>query len=99
MTEDPSTPVDRDVESRTELQHQEMDDGELTTDEVLTNLEFGLWTAVVLIPILFWINGSSVSRDQFVVRTVLVVIAYAGAPLMRFCNYRRKQGSNADANK
>ena len=59
-------------------------DGELTTDEILSHLEFGLWTAVVLIPILYYINGAAVSQDQWVMRAILVVIAYCGAPAMRW---------------
>lgn len=79
-----------------ETEHSEspdVADAELTTDELLSHLETGLWTAVVLIPILYYVNGPSVSRDQFVVRTALAVIVYLGAPLIRL--YRWKRGRSA----
>lgn len=40
--------------------------------------EFSCWTMVVLAPILTWINGPSVSTDQFVVRTAVFCLALAG---------------------
>ena len=69
-------------------------DGELTTDEILSHLEFGLWTAVVLIPILYYVNGAAVSQDQWVMRAMLVGIAYCGAPAMRWIRWRRGRKSN-----
>ena len=63
-----------------EIQSGEPDE-EITVEEVLENLEFGLWTAVVLIPILYYINGPSVSNDQWYMRAALCVIAYLGAPI------------------
>lgn len=64
-------------------------DQELTTEELLSHVEFGFWTAVVLVPILYHINGPSVSRDQFVVRCILAAVVYAGAPLMRLIRWHR----------
>lgn len=71
---------------------QQPADEEITTAEVLENLEFGLWTAVVLIPILYYINGPSVSNDQWYMRAALCVIAYLGAPLTSWVR-RRGPGS------
>ena len=68
----------------------------LTTDEILGHLETGLWTAVVLIPVFYYINGPSVSHDQFVVRSVLAGVTYVGAPLMRFYRWRRGKRVNSD---
>lgn len=42
-------------------------------------VEFGCWITLALAPFLYWVNGSAVSEDQFVVRTALVVIATLGA--------------------
>lgn len=68
-------------------------DEELTTDEILGHLETGLWTAVVLIPLLYYVNGPSVSHDQFVVRCILAGVTYLGAPLMRFYRWRRSHAA------
>jgi hypothetical protein len=37
--------------------------------------EFGAWCAVVMTPVIWWLQGPSVSTDQFVVRTGLIVIS------------------------
>jgi hypothetical protein len=55
----------------------------MSTGEVLGWLEFGCWMALVQIPIIWWLQGPSVSTDQFVVRTSLVVIAAAGGIALR----------------
>ncbi len=62
---------------------------DITTEEVIQNLEFCLWTAVVLIPILYYINGASVSNDQWYMRAGLVAVAYVGAPLMTWIRRKR----------
>lgn len=55
------------------------------TDETLeaVNLTpyigFACWTMIVLFPLLYWVNGPAVSTDQFVVRTMLIVLAVGGA--------------------
>lgn len=61
---------------------------EISTLEMLQHLEFGLWTAVVLIPVLYYANGPAVSNDQWYVRAGLVVIAYIGAPLASWLKRR-----------
>ncbi|MBI2479134.1 MAG: hypothetical protein HYV60_11025 [Planctomycetia bacterium] len=68
-------------------------DDELSLDELLPWLEFGCWTALVLAPILYYVNGPSVSSDQAVVRTVLVIVAALGAATLRFVNWRRKRAA------
>jgi hypothetical protein len=59
--------------------HQDRDESELTVGELLGWTEFACWTALVLMPFLYWVNGSAVSTDQFVVRSVLVFLAAVGA--------------------
>jgi len=64
-------------------------DHELTTAEILGWLEFACWTALMLAPVLYYVNGPSVSTDQFVVRTVSTVLSACGAAIFRFLNWRR----------
>jgi len=74
-------------------------DDDLSLDELLPWLEFGCWTALVLAPILYYVNGPSVSTDQAVVRTGLVVLATIGAITLRCVNWRRgrvKKGVDQD---
>ena len=71
----------------------EVDDDDISLDELLPWLEFGCWTALVLAPILYYVNGPSVSSDQAVVRTVLVIVAAPGAATLRFVNWRRKRAA------
>lgn len=79
-----------------------MDDSsqnELTTRELLGWAEFSCWVALVLTPLIWWLQGPSVSQDQFVVRTALVVVAALGAvslrssALIRHLRSRRKPDS------
>lgn len=61
-----------------------MNDNEpLTPTELCMWLEFACWTMVALAPFLYWVNGSAVSTDQFVVRTALVLIALVGGISLR----------------
>ena len=62
---------------------------DISLDEVLPWAEFGCWTALVLAPILYYVNGPSVSSDQAVVRSGLVILAALGAVALRFLNWRR----------
>ena len=62
---------------------------ELTTAEILGWAEFACWTALLLAPVLYYVNGPSVSTDQLVVRTVFVVLAACGAIVLRYLNWRR----------
>lgn len=64
---------------------------DISLDEMLPWLEFGCWTALVLAPILYYVNGPSVSTDQAVVRFGLVMLAAAGAVILRLVNWRRKK--------
>ena len=40
-------------------------------------IEFSAWCALVMTPIIWWLQGPSVSTDQFVVRTGLVILSAA----------------------
>ena len=42
-----------------------------------------------LTPILYYVNGPSVSTDQAVVRAALVVLSALGAVVLRVVNWRR----------
>src|SRR5690242_12534160 len=50
----------------------------MTPQEVLGWAEFCCWSALVMAPLIWWLQGPSVSTDQFVVRTALVVISTTG---------------------
>jgi|GEM_PF-3553104 hypothetical protein len=63
-------------------------DDELTWDDVRYWGEFSCWVTLVLAPFLYWVNGPSVSDDQYVVRTGLVVLATVGAVGLRWYNWR-----------
>jgi hypothetical protein len=66
---------------------------DLSLDELLPWLEFGCWTSLALAPILYYVNGPSVSSDQAVVRTGLVIFAALGAATLRVVNWRRSRTS------
>ena len=51
--------------------------------EMLGWAEFCAWSALVMTPIIWWLQGPSVSTDQFVVRTGLVVISAIAAVGLR----------------
>ena len=70
---------------------------ELSVTEWLGWAEFACWTMLVLAPILYYVNGPSVSPDQRVVRTVLVVLAALGAVALRFVNWRRRRNTSRSA--
>jgi hypothetical protein len=53
-------------------------------------LEFMCWTMVVLAPILSWINGPSVSTDQYVVRTAVFALALTGGIVLRLAKMLRR---------
>jgi len=66
---------------------------DISFDELLPWLEFGCWTALVLAPVLYYVNAPSVSTDQAFVRTGLVIVAAAGAATLRFVNWRRNRAA------
>ena len=51
--------------------------------------EFCCWFVVVLAPILTWVNGPSVSTDQFVVRTFVFCAALTGGIVLSVANFVR----------
>lgn len=52
---------------------------ELTGSEALRWVEQMCWMILVMTPIVWWLQGPSVSPDQFVVRTALVILSAVGA--------------------
>lgn len=71
-------------------------DDDITWEELSYWLEFGCWTSLVLFPFLRWINGPSVSTDQLVVRTGLVIVAALGAIGLR--TYKLLRARRGQAN-
>lgn len=78
-----------------EIESVSSDDIDL--DELLPWIEFGCWTAIVLFPFLYWVNGPAVSTDQYVMRNILICVAVVGAFGLRFWNYRTKRRIGRDA--
>lgn len=66
---------------------------EVKLDELLPWLEFACWTALVLFPILQYVNGPSVSAEQAVMRTCLVIGATLGAIVLRLVNWKRRNAA------
>ena len=64
---------------------------QLTTAEILGWSEFACWTSLALAPVLYYVNGPSVSTDQAVVRAALVVLSAMGAVVLRWINWRRSR--------
>jgi hypothetical protein len=52
---------------------------DMSLEEGLGWAEFCAWSALVMTPIIWWLQGPSVSTDQYVVRTSLVVISAVAA--------------------
>jgi hypothetical protein len=68
--------------------------------EMLFWIEFTCWTGLVLTPLIFWLQGPSVSHDQFVVRLTLFIVVTIGgigcrvrAIVRRFRSRRKHQES------
>lgn len=57
----------------------ESPDDDIEIESLLNWLEFASWTAIALFPFLYWVNGPAVSTDQYVVRSILVVVAVVSA--------------------
>jgi len=53
-------------------------------------LEFASWTVLAVSTVLYYVNGAAVSRDQFVVRAVLVVSAAVTVVCLRFRRRRAR---------
>lgn len=50
-------------------------DDDIDPTEMRIWIEFSAWCALVMTPIIWWLQGPSVSTDQFVVRTGLVILS------------------------
>jgi hypothetical protein len=78
----------------------QQEDPEITTEEFLGWMEFGCWSALIMAPLIYWLQGPSVSTDQFVVRTALVILAAVGGVVLRIrvlLQRRRAGDTGADA--
>lgn len=78
------------------MDHDESDSLEM--DEVLYWAEFCAWSALVMTPIICWLQGPSVSTDQFVVRTGLVVISAGVATGLRGWGLIQRRRARSAAN-
>lgn len=66
-----------------DLQMENQHEPGMSSEEVRGWIEFSAWSALVMTPIIWWLQGPSVSTDQFVMRTALVVISFSVATGMR----------------
>lgn len=57
------------------------------------------WAMVVMTPILVWLNGPPVSREQFVVRIGVVVLALVGGVGLRVINLFRGRRNRDSSDK
>jgi hypothetical protein len=64
---------------------------DMEMDELLRLCESGCWMAVLLFPLLYYLNGPAVSTDQLFVRAILLVFAFGAAVTLRICNRRKKR--------
>ena len=65
------------------MNEQKIYEEEIDTAEMLYWIEFGAWSSLVMAPIIWWLQGPSVSTDQFVMRTGLVVLSSVTAVGLR----------------
>jgi len=70
---------------------------EMTLHAILGWAEFCAWVALVMTPIIWWLQGPSVSTDQFVVRTALVAIAATASISLRIRAWVRRMRSSPSA--
>jgi hypothetical protein len=56
---------------------------DLDMHELLGWTEFCCWSALVMIPLIYWLQGPSVSTDQFTIRTAMIVVAAIGGVSFR----------------
>ena len=68
------------------MNEQKIDEEEIDVAEMVYWIEFGAWSAVVMTPMIWWLQGPSVSTDQFVMRTGLVVVSAVTAISLRIWN-------------
>lgn len=66
-----------------------MQDGNGSAIDPWRMAELCCWFVVVLAPILTWVNGPSVSTDQFVVRTFVFCAALTGGVVLSVANFIR----------
>lgn len=58
-------------------------DDDVDLGQVRPWIEFCAWTALVMTPLIWWLQGPSVSSDQFVVRMSMVVLSAIAAVGLR----------------
>ncbi|GIW95714.1 MAG: hypothetical protein KatS3mg110_3755 [Pirellulaceae bacterium] len=61
-----------------EQAHQDTPQNEMSWQDAIGWTEFGCWVALILAPLIFWLQGPSVTFDQAVSRSLIVVVAVGG---------------------
>ncbi|GIW95716.1 MAG: hypothetical protein KatS3mg110_3757 [Pirellulaceae bacterium] len=57
---------------------------EIDWPQALPWIEFGCWFALLIAPFIYWVHGPSVSIDQAVSRTAVVIVAILGVAACRW---------------
>ncbi len=70
---------------------------QLDSAQALAWIEFCAWSSLVMTPIIWWLQGPSVSDDQFFVRTGLVVLSATVAIGIRLSVLFRKGNAAGDS--
>lgn len=55
-------------------------------------VEMFCWMSLVLTPLVYWMNGPTVSREQTYFRIGVVALLAVGGFSLRLCNYRNNRG-------
>ena len=79
------------ADERLERDQAELRDEEISLEDFLGWAEFCAWAALMMTPIIWWLQGESVSTDQFVVRCSLVVISAVAGVGLRVWAIARKR--------
>jgi hypothetical protein len=77
--------------------NDELNSDELDFQEILAWGEVWCWMALVMTPLIWWLQGPSVSTDQFVIRTALVTLATAGCLGFRLRAWIRRLRSSGSS--
>ena len=67
------------------------DSEELTVEELRQWGEQLCWMILAMTPVVWWLQGESVSKDQFVVRVSLLVLSASGGVTFRIAAFIRNR--------
>tara|TARA_R110002072_G_scaffold243821_2_gene403037 strand:- start:3748 stop:4059 length:312 start_codon:yes stop_codon:yes gene_type:complete len=74
------------------------DSDDLTVEELRQWGEQLCWMILAMTPVVWWLQGESVSKDQFVVRVSLLVLSASGGVAFRIAALMRSRRAGQVAN-